>query len=728
MPLARFCRSLPDELTRVPPPLSQRDRLLPWILLPGLCAIAFWPALGGGFVWDDHLLIGNNAAWRSARGLWHALGADFWSTSLEVGSQPRYYRPLVSLAYYGEFQLFGLQPRGYHLVNVALHVACVLLAFVWLRGRLARAGLAHGELGALVGAALFALHPSRTEAVSWISGCTDLWMTAFALGALLCVRSPRAGVRLGLAPLLAAAALLSKEAAVVLPVLLALDAWLLAAPQTRRSELQAAGAVAGGLVAALLLRSAFVSLPATSLAAALQQPLPRVLSSFGHYLDAVLAPLTPTVLRGKVAMNAQGELVYEPLSVLLGAFGFALCALLCALAPRRRALWPWLADAAWFVVALLPVLNLLPLELKALVADRYLYLPLLGLSALLARATAVLWAEARTAVRALAGGAALVAALAFLIAIWVQTQAFASDEALWQRELDLDPERAYVLEASATMSMNAGDFARAQTLASAGLLLAKQTGQSGPELRFTLLAANAAARASRDCDQPRLLALRAFYDRLAHGGTAELALPPLQAEGRVLAPALTLAARWSPRQRKLLAGELVDFHLARAELHVRTFDLAGARAVLERERRSAPRAPELLARLAVLDALEHRFDAAGSAATAAVQLAPASRSALAAARAVAMAARVASVEPGDARGRVLRDAQIELLLGAYGQARARLAGALGAAPDDLELIALAARTDALDRRSDLARARIEQAQRAHPEAADQWSALLAELR
>jgi hypothetical protein len=111
-----------------------------------------------------------------------------------------------------------------------------------------------------------------------------------------------------------------------------------------------------------------------------------------------------------------------------------------------------------------------------------------------------------------------------------------------------------------------------------------------------------------------------------------------------------------------------------------------------------------------------------------VRLAPAARYALAAQRAVAMASRVAASKPIDARTRVLREVQIELLLGAFGSARGRLAAALAADPAAVELIALAVRTDALDRRPDLARARIEQAQRAHPESAAQWQSLLAELR
>ncbi|HEX2679506.1 MAG TPA: hypothetical protein VHM19_22800, partial [Polyangiales bacterium] len=293
-----------------------------------LVAVAFAPALRNGFLWDDHLLISNNAALRSAAGLWRALTGDFWQTSIDIGSQSSYYRPLVSLAYYAQFQLFGVDPFGYHVVSLLLHASCVLLVLDWLLARLApeHAGRA-AAFGAFAGAAWFAFHPTRSESVSWISGCTDLWMTLLVLLCTRCLRSERARVRMLLAPACAAAALLCKEAAVVLPPLVALDAWLLSPPEARRKGLRAAGALGGAMALVLVLRAAFVSLPARSLAALFRQPVPRVLSSFGHYLEATFAPFTPTVLRGKVAMTPHGELIYEPGSVALGARGLALIAI-----------------------------------------------------------------------------------------------------------------------------------------------------------------------------------------------------------------------------------------------------------------------------------------------------------------------------------------------------------------------------------------------------------------
>jgi hypothetical protein len=376
----------------------------------------------------------------------------------------------------------------------------------------------------------------------------------------------------------------------------------------------------------------------------------------------------------------------------------------------------------------LPVLNVIPLELKALVADRYLYLPMLGVSALLARGVALLVERGAAARRMLLAGAGAVTALAFIAVIWSQGRAFASDAALWERELALDPARAYVLESSATMSMDAGDYARALALAQAGIALAKDTGQLGPELRFTLLALKSVARSSRDYDQARLLALRDAFDGLASDGRASLALEAVHVDGALQSPALQLQVRLMSAQRALLANEVSDFWLLRAELRARTGDLEGARDQLLTLVRRFPRSPDALVRLASLAGLAHQFDAADAALHAAQQLAPAAGYTQSAARALGIARQIAAVPASDERSRALRDAQIDLLLGAFGLARARLADALAAYPDDVVLIAFAARTDALDHRGDLARARIAQAQRAHPEAGQEWLALLGELQ
>jgi hypothetical protein len=698
------------------------------LVLAAAVLVVFGPGTRGGFVWDDHALIANNAHLRDAGRLGTLLSTGLWDTTAEVRASSSYYRPVVALAYFVQFQAFGLAPLGYHWVNVLLHLGCVLLLLDMLRHRIGAAPGSAALGGAFAGALLFAVHPTRTESVTWISGCTDLWMTLLCLLALRVLRAPVTRTRAALGALLAALALLAKESAVVLPLLLALDAWLLREPgAARREQLRAAGFAAAGMALALALRVVLVPLPARSVHALLWSLPARVASSFGHYLHAAFWPLAPTALRGKSRLAEDGAIAFEPLSVALGCLGFAAFLLCAVYAVRRPRLRPWLADASWFAIGVAPALNLFPLELKALVADRFLYLPMIGIAALLARTVATVWPALGRGARGLAVAVGFAVSFIFATVTVGHGRAFASEAALWAYELAHDPERPLVLEQNAELAAAAGKPARAVALARAGYDLAKRNRQVGLEVRFALIALEVAARATPDSEQARLLRLREFYDALAERGAGELALAPVRAGDRELAPALGLRVHYSEVQRALLADATAQFHVQRARLHARTLALASAAQQLEHLVRVRPRSSEAWVELALVQGRARRFADALHAAAAARSLAPADASAIAAARALGAAAQHAARPAADRVGAAVRDAQVDLLLGAYEQARRRIDPLLAEDPRAAQLIALRIQVDALDRRVDLATARLRQAQRALPEDGPRWSALLAEI-
>lgn len=132
------------------------------------CIIAYSPALEGGFVWDDDKYVSENPALRSLHGL-HRV----W---FEVDATPQYY-PLVFTVFWVEHQLWGLNPLGYHIVNVALHALCATMLWRVLR-RLS-------VPGAGFAAAVFALHPVHVESVAWITECKNVLSGAFYLAAAL---------------------------------------------------------------------------------------------------------------------------------------------------------------------------------------------------------------------------------------------------------------------------------------------------------------------------------------------------------------------------------------------------------------------------------------------------------------------------------------------------------------------------------------------------------------
>ena len=182
-------------------------------LLVATCA-CYWPALNGEFQWDDGALVKNNDLLRSLAGL-----RDIW-----FSTKPYDFFPLTFTTFWLEWPWWGDDPAGYHLVNLALHVAGAgLLWRLLLELRLP---------GAWFGAVLFALHPLNVASVAWISERKNTLSMVFYLACLVCyvrsedtpevrARRRRYGWALGFFVLAA----LSKSSVVMTPFVLLLFCW-----------------------------------------------------------------------------------------------------------------------------------------------------------------------------------------------------------------------------------------------------------------------------------------------------------------------------------------------------------------------------------------------------------------------------------------------------------------------------------------------------------------------
>src|ERR1700730_16510700 len=185
------------------------------LILCGLTILVYRPAWNGGFIWDDDDYVTKNALLTAPDGLWR-----IWF-SLDAPSQ---YFPLVYTTFRMERGLWGLNPAGYHWVNLLLHVANALLLWRLLVGLKIP--------GAWLGAAIFALHPVQVESVAWITERKNVLMGLFFLLALLAwikfveASSSQKWRYYGLALLLYALALFSKTTACTLPAALLLILWL----------------------------------------------------------------------------------------------------------------------------------------------------------------------------------------------------------------------------------------------------------------------------------------------------------------------------------------------------------------------------------------------------------------------------------------------------------------------------------------------------------------------
>jgi tetratricopeptide (TPR) repeat protein len=148
---------------------SRRVAVAAGLLLLAATVAAYVPALSAGYIWDDDDHITDNPVLRDAAGL-----RRIW---IDLRALPQFY-PLTHTTFWIEYQLWGDQPFGYHLVNILLHALNAVLVWRVLR----RLGLVPG---AWLAAALFALHPVHVESAAWITERKNVLSTFFYLMSML---------------------------------------------------------------------------------------------------------------------------------------------------------------------------------------------------------------------------------------------------------------------------------------------------------------------------------------------------------------------------------------------------------------------------------------------------------------------------------------------------------------------------------------------------------------
>lgn len=326
-------------------PVEPSDLMRPWRLelrvWLAFCALAFvlyWPALWVGFLSDDYVL---------------AEGAAHWTV---VWNNPEFIRPLP-LSIWAMLLNAGAGPAVFHTLNVALHAtnACLtaLMAARWLRSR--PRGLTAGVL--------FLVFPLAAEPVVWCSGIFDLMFTTLALACVMTAaaygRSASAGRRVRFLAF-GLAALVTKETAVVTPLLVLADAWIrrtfprLLARDTAVLFLIAAGSVGARLWA----RSGMHGIPLNWFV--VQR---GVFEAFG----ALAVPFHNDI---------------GPLTVLSISSGVLIIMLATVFFLRRDPAPAVFGATAWILASILPVLPILVVD-SSLQASRYLYLGTVGWSVVL---------------------------------------------------------------------------------------------------------------------------------------------------------------------------------------------------------------------------------------------------------------------------------------------------------------------------------------------------------
>lgn len=461
--------------------MTDLRRAIPAASLLLLVLAMYGASLGHAFTWDDEAIVVENPDTANLR----AIGKVLRSPD-EVAP---YYRPLNRASYLLDHALFGMDPRGFHAVNVALHAASVLALYAVGRRLFADAA------PAWIAAALLAVHPIHAEAVNFVTARNNLFALLFSLLAFavhLDADRRDSGARSVLSAFLFLLALGSKEPALMVLPLMAAWPWLRGmsfAPAARRAAMLLwphALACAGYLYArSLALDGAAV---AASAGPGLLERLGWNLVSIPRYLSLVVFPNDLTVFHPPLPApgEALGWVVASWIAIGVGAVAIA-----------RHATLPVKVGASWFLLNLLPIAHLVAIP-SASFAERYFHAAAVGLwivaadlatripgssrrrAALVAVVLVLL--SARTVARTLDwrddvhlfGSAVAVAprsavALDNLGVALKDRGDLAGARSAWERALAVEPDRPTTLVQLGTLAAVSGDLAEAERLYLAAL-------------------------------------------------------------------------------------------------------------------------------------------------------------------------------------------------------------------------------------------------------------------
>lgn len=380
--------------------------------------LAYRPAIRGGFIWDDYTYIINGELNQDPHGL-----SRIW-----LSKDPVDYFPVAYTLQWFEYRAWKLDPEPYHVVNLALHCAAVVLLGLVLR----RISVP----GAWIAAGLFAVHPVNVESVAWIYQQRTTLPLVFALFSTLAfLRFERTG-RIGWQVASVTAfvlALLSKTSVVMFPlVLLGLCWWQRKA--IRKADLLR---VAPHFVAAAVLGLVtlwFQYNRAIGTAVIREDNLVARLATAAcavwFYAYKALVPLNLSFVYPRWVVNASSPLAWLPLAGLIAVF---------AVLWRFRLSWGRgpLAALGYFVLALLPMLGFLNIFFMkySLVADHWQYVGLAGLLALPAAGLAMVMAKQRVA--GMVCVACIIGGLAYLTS--QQSTIYADETTIWKDTIAKNP-------------------------------------------------------------------------------------------------------------------------------------------------------------------------------------------------------------------------------------------------------------------------------------------------
>jgi tetratricopeptide (TPR) repeat protein len=497
-----------------------------------LAVICYWPALHGEFIFDDDATLTGNALVQAPDGL-----KIFWTSTQQMDFWPVTYSTL-----WLEWRLWGMDSTGYHVTNLALHLAAVFLLWAALR-RL-------NVPGAWLAALLFAVHPVNVEAVAWIAQRKTVLAVMFYFAAVLAFaktgladrETPSArlngNARAWYAASVAAFILgmFSKGSVATAPLILLALIWWRRPVEWRDGRRLTPFFLIAGVLAAV---NVWFQTHGSGEVIRSVTWLDRVLGAAAvgwFYLGQALAPLRLIFVYPLWDIRADEWRWWLPLVTALALTGLLISC--------RNTWWGRPALVAWwcFAAALVPVMGLVDIYYMkyALVADHYEYVALPAALALAAAAWGK-WHASSAAARSPAAvvAATVVAALAFLC--WRQAQLYQSAVTLYQATIAQDPTSRLVRDYLGAYYAKRNHYAEAAAQYAEAIRFDRRDAEAHNNLGFDLIQLDQLPQAVAQCEEA--VRLRPDYAE-AHNNLGNALLAMGQKDQAIAE--LRLALRFAP--------------------------------------------------------------------------------------------------------------------------------------------------------------------------------------
>ncbi len=417
------------------------------VIILALTFLAYAQTLSFDFIIDDEAIILGNASIRSWENAMKGLNSHLFQ-GFDSQLMSNIYRPFWLLWETLCYSLFQYHPAGWHLGNILLHVLATFLTYIFVRR------LTDKPDTALLACMIFGLHPAHTESVAWVSGGMDILASLFILLTMILIMDFLKGgsrnrqvIRLSMALISSAAAMLVKETGIITPLMVALCAGMIPnqVSPVRRITNAVRIALPFFLLAALYLILRVVVLGKIS-GTSSDIPLDSIILTW-PYLVSLYSKLLI------IPFNYSLYYPYLPVTAFL-SLRFFIPIFLIGLVTAVLIYWSRLSGVSkhvsfacgLMIIPLIPVFKLDLLPRHEIIHTRFLYLPLLGfaLLAALALESTGRWLDRQEIVPAVKYSGILILAGLLFASVTVESRPFRNNFTIYSRAIQIAPKNSIV--------------------------------------------------------------------------------------------------------------------------------------------------------------------------------------------------------------------------------------------------------------------------------------------